>query len=118
MRERFHVKIARHAEMDLEEIWDYIAADSVGNPQKVQIVHEESIWYGTACASKRVISRNTQSLARPVPYSVSLVDILGKILGTGYRHLIIRKYRVVFRISRDTSTFCESFTEQDCWIPQ
>ena len=57
MRERFHVKIARHAEMDLEEIWDYIAADSVGNPQKVQIVHEESIWYGTACASKRVISR-------------------------------------------------------------
>ena len=31
MRERFHVKISRRAEIDLEEIWDYIAADSVEN---------------------------------------------------------------------------------------
>ncbi|HEX7723289.1 MAG TPA: hypothetical protein VF397_14105 [Pyrinomonadaceae bacterium] len=31
MRARFHVKIARRAEIDLEEIWDHIAADSVEN---------------------------------------------------------------------------------------
>ena len=84
MRERFHVKIARHAEMDLEEIWDYIAADSVGN------------------ATRFVVELETRM--KTLSYSPRRCSLIPEndILGTRYRHLIIRKYRVVFRISRDT----------------
>jgi len=31
VREKYRVKIARQAEIDLAEIWDYIAADSADN---------------------------------------------------------------------------------------
>ena len=34
MRERFLVKITRQAEIDLDEIWAYIAADNVDNANR------------------------------------------------------------------------------------
>ena len=83
MRERFHVKIARRAEIDLEEIWDYIAADSVENATKFIVELETRM--------------NTLSYS---PRRCSLIPE-NEILGTRYRHLITRKYRVVFRISRN-----------------
>ena len=84
MRERFHVKIARRAEIDLEEIWDYIAADSVEN------------------ATRFIVELETRM--KTLSYSPRRCSLLpeNEILGTRYRHLIIRKYRVVFRISRNT----------------
>jgi len=84
MRERFHVKIARRAENDLEEIWDYIAADSVEN------------------ATRFIVELETRM--KTLSYSPRRCSLIpeNEILGTRYRHLIIRKYRVVFRISRNT----------------
>src|SRR2546429_2018083 len=84
MRERFHVKIARRAEIDLEEIWDYIAADSVENATRFIVELETRM---------KTLSHS--------PRRCSLIPE-NEILGTRYRHLIIRKYRVVFRISRNT----------------
>ena len=57
----------------------------IGLAQEVQISGKNQ-WYGTACASKRVISNEvisnetTRSLARPVLYRVRLLDILAKAL--------------------------------------
>ena len=84
MRERFHVKIARRAEIDLEEIWDYIAADSVEN------------------ATRFIVELETRM--KTLSYSPRRCSLIpeNEILGTRYRHLITRKYRVVFRISRNT----------------
>ena len=85
MRERFHVKIARRAEIDLEEIWDYIAADSVENATRFIVELENRM--------------------KTLSYSARRCSLIpeNEILGTRYRHLIIRKkYRVVFRISRNT----------------
>src|SRR5437763_12626273 len=78
MRERFHVKIARRAEIDLEEIWDYIAADSVEN------------------ATRFIVEQETRM--KTLSYSPRRCSLIpeNEILGTRYRHLIIRKYRVVF----------------------
>jgi len=84
MRERFHVKIARRAEIDLEEIWDYIAADSVAN------------------ATRFIVELETRM--KTLSYSPRRCSLIpeNEILGMRYRHLIIRKYRVVFRIHRNT----------------
>ena len=82
---RFHVTIARRAEIDLEEIWDYIAADSVENATRFIVELETRM--------KRLSYSPRRCLLIPE----------NEILGTRYRHLIIRKkYRVVFRISRNT----------------
>ena len=92
MRERFHVKIARRAEIDLEEIWDYIAADSVEN------------------ATRFIVELETRM--KTLSYSPRRCSLIpeNEILGTPYRHLIIRKYRVVFRISRNTGVRSASYS--------
>ena len=84
MRERFRVKITRQAEIDLDEIWAYIAADHVDYANRFVLKIEKRMktlaWSPGRCPS--------------IPEN--------EILGTQYRHLIIRKYRVVFRVSNDT----------------
>ena len=84
MRERFLVKITRQAEIDLDEIWAYIAADNVDNANRFVLKLEGRIktlaWSPRRCPS--------------IPEN--------EILGTEYRHLVIRKYRAVFRISSGT----------------
>jgi plasmid stabilization system protein ParE len=84
MRERFLVKIAQHAEIDLDEIWSHIAADSVNNANRFILKLE----------------RRMKTLAWS-PRRCSLIPE-NEILGTRYRHLIVGKYRAVFRISDDT----------------
>jgi len=100
MRERFHVKIARRAEIDLEEIWDYIAADSVEN------------------ATRFIVELETRM--KTLSYSPRRCSLIpeNEILGTRYRHLIIRSIESYLKSAATRSTFCELFTEQDCWIPR
>ena len=100
MRERFHVKIARRAEIDLEEIWDYIAADSVEN------------------ATRFIVGLETRM--KTLSYSPRRCSLIpeNEILGTRYRHLITRKYELYSESPATRCTFCELFTEQDCWIPR
>ncbi len=83
MRERFQVKIARRAEIDLDEIWAYIAADSVDSANRFILKLEKRI--------------KTLSYW---PRRCSLIPE-NEILAARYRHLIVRKYRIVFRISGD-----------------
>ncbi len=84
MREKYRVKITQSAENDLAEIWAYIATDSVDNANQF-ILKLESRMNTLARSPRRclLISEND-------------------ILGTQYRHLIIRKYRIIFRIWNDT----------------
>jgi toxin ParE1/3/4 len=84
MPERFHVKITRSAEIDLEEIWNHIANDSTENADRFIL--------------------KVESRMRTLSYSPRRCALIPEnaILGTRYRHLIIRKYRVVFRISNSS----------------
>ena len=75
MRERFRVKITRRAEIDLDEIWAYIATDNVDYANRFVLKIEKRMktlaWSPGRCPS--------------IPEN--------EILGTEYRHLVIRKYR-------------------------
>ena len=84
MREKFRVKIARRAETDLDEIWAYIAADGVDSANRFILKLE----------------RRMKSLSWS-PRRCPLI-LENELLGTQYRHLIVGKYRVVFRISGET----------------
>lgn len=84
MREKYRVKIAQSAESDLAEIWAHIAADNIDNANQFILKLEQRM--KTLSHSPRrcpLISEN-------------------ELIGTRYRHLLIRKYRVVFRISGNT----------------
>jgi plasmid stabilization system protein ParE len=83
MRVRFHVEITRSAEIDLEEIWNYIAADSIESANRFILKLETRM--------------NNLSYS---PRRCSLIPE-NEILGTSYRHLVIGKYRVVFRVTGD-----------------
>ncbi len=84
MREKYRVKIARQAETDLAEIWAYFASDSVDNANQF-ILKLEARMRTLAGSPRRcpLISEN-------------------ELLDTEYRHLVVKKYRTVFRISDDT----------------
>lgn len=84
MRGKFQVKIARQAENDLAEIWAYIAGDSVN--------------YANQFILK--LEKRMKSLANS-PRRCPLIPE-NEILGTHYRHLILGKYRAVYRVSAET----------------
>ena len=84
MREKYRVKIARQAETDLAEIWTYISADSVDDANQFILKLERRI-------------RTLESS----PRRCSLISE-NELLGMHYRHLVVKKYRTVFRISDDT----------------
>jgi plasmid stabilization system protein ParE len=81
VREKYRVKIAQSAEIDLAEIWGHIAADNIDNANQFILKLEQRM--------------KTLSYS---PRRCSLIPE-NELLGTRYRHLLIRKYRVVFRIS-------------------
>ena len=84
MTTRFRVEITQSAEEDVEEIWTYIAHD---NPE---------------AASRFVLDLEgkVQTLEQ-FPQRCPLIPE-SEFLGRRYRHLILGRYRVVFRISQKT----------------
>jgi toxin ParE1/3/4 len=81
---KYQVEITRTAEIDVEEIWAYIADDSIENATRF-VIH---------------LQTNIATLERLPQRSPSIPE--NSLLGTDYRHLILGEYRVVFRISRST----------------
>jgi len=84
VREKYRVKIAQSAETDLAEIWAYIAADNIDNANQFILKLEQRM---------KTLSYSPRRCAL-IPEN--------ELLGTRYRHLLIRKYRTVFRISGNT----------------
>jgi len=77
---KYKLILTQHAQRDLEHIFDYIAADSVNNAARFVTGLE-----------KKVYSLETFPERHPlIPENV--------FFGTEYRHLIIKKYRIIYRI--------------------
>lgn len=84
MPAKYRVEITRTAEADLGELWEHIAADSIEVATEFILQIEE-----------RVLSLDRIPLRCPaIPEN--------RLLGTDYRHLILKDYRVVFRIDGST----------------
>ena len=84
MPAKYRVEITRTAEGDLEDIWTNIAADSAQNATRFVIDLE----------------KRTGTLER-TPARCPLIPE-NELLGTGYRHLIVGDYRMIFRVVRST----------------
>jgi addiction module RelE/StbE family toxin len=77
---KFKIIITRHAQTDLEHIFDYIAADSVNNATRFAIELEKKVYSLAAFPDRHPL----------IPENV--------FFGTEYRHLIVKKYRIIYRI--------------------
>ncbi len=84
MTKRYKVNLTQLAQKDLEQIYYYIAADSINNARNFIIELE-----------KKMDSLNT------IPERHPLISE-NEYFGTDYRHLIYKKYRIVYRISEKT----------------
>ena len=80
----YRVLLTRHAQNDLEEIYTYIAADSPGNAAAFVFALE-----------KQILSLATMPERSPLIPENSF-------FGTRLRHLVYKKYRVVFRVQNET----------------
>ena len=80
MTEKYKVNLTQHAQNDLEHIFDYIAADSINNAANFILELEE-----------KVSSLDTFPERHPlIPEN--------EYFGTDYRHLVYKKYRIIYRI--------------------
>jgi len=78
--EKYKVNLTLHAQNDLEQIFDYIAAESISNAANFILELE-----------KKVHSLHTFPERHPlIPEN--------EYFGTDYRHLIYQKYRIIYRI--------------------
>lgn len=77
----YRVEITPFAELDVAEIWDYIAQDNPGNAESFI----------------RKFTEQMETLEM-FPERCPLIAE-NRILGTSYRHLIHGHYRTIFRIS-------------------
>lgn len=84
MTKRYKVYLTELAQMDLERIYYYIATDSIKNARNY--INE---------LEKKIDSLNN------IPERHPLISE-NEYLGTDYRHLIYKKYRIVYRISEKT----------------
>ena len=80
MTKKYKVNLTQHAQNDLEHIFYYIAADNVNNAEK--FVRE---------LEKKVYSLDTFPERHPLISE-------NEFFGTDYRHLMYKKYRVIYRI--------------------
>ncbi len=84
MTKKYNVNLTRHAQDDLEHIYCYIEADSPNNAVNF-VLHLE----------KKIYSLNTYPERHPlIPEN--------EFFGTDYRHLIYKKYRVIYRFISDS----------------
>ena len=81
MKEKYKVNLTENAQNDLEHIFDYIAADSLNEAANFVLELE-----------KKVYSLDTFPERHPlIPENA--------FFGTEYRHLIHKKYRIIYRIT-------------------
>ena len=80
MPKKFSVYITQSAQNDLEQIFFYIACDNVNKAKKFIIELEEKIY-------------SLDTLTKRCPYISE-----NNYFGTNYRHLIHKKYRVIYKI--------------------
>ena len=80
MAKKYKAYITRNAQRDLEQIFFYIAADSVNNAKKFILELEEKIY-------------SLDALPERFPYIPENI-----YFGTSYRHINHKKYRVVYKI--------------------
>jgi toxin ParE1/3/4 len=82
MPARFRGKITKSAEIDIEEIWTFITEDSPTEARRFILQLETQV----------------ETLER-FPERCPLIPE-DELLGTSYRHLVLGKYRVIFRIAK------------------
>ena len=80
MTKKYKVNLTQHAQNDLEHIYYYIASNSPDNAVNFVLRLEEKLY-----------SLNTYPERHPlIPEN--------EFFGTDYRHLIYKKYRVIYRV--------------------
>ena len=80
MTKKYKVNLTQHAQNDLEHIYYYIASNSPDNAVNFVLRLEEKLY-----------SLNTYPDRHPlIPEN--------EFFGTDYRHLIYKKYRVIYRV--------------------
>ena len=84
MTKKYEVNITKHAQEDLEQIFYYIAADSVENASKFIVELEEKVY-------------SLEHLPKRNPLITENI-----FFGTDYRHLIHKKYRIIYRILKNS----------------
>ena len=84
MTTKYKVNITKHAQKDLEHLFYYIAADSGNNASKFILEIEEKIY-----TLEHFPNRNPL-----IPEN--------EYFETEYRHLIYKKYRIIYRIVENT----------------
>ncbi|MBC2704217.1 type II toxin-antitoxin system RelE/ParE family toxin [Desulfobacula sp.] len=80
MIKKYQVKVTQQAQDDLEQIYYYIANDSVNNATNFLLQLEEKIYSLEAFPDRNPF----------IPEN--------EFFGTDYRHLLYKKYRIVYRI--------------------
>ena len=83
MPRNYKVNISRSAQNDLEQVFFYIAEDSIKNAQKFILDLEKKIYSLDASPERFAL----------IPENI--------FFGTGYRHLTHKKYRVIYKIDND-----------------
>ncbi len=81
MAKKYEVRITQHAQNDLQQIFDYIAADNPKNAANFVSQLEKKLYSLNAFPARHML----------IPEN--------EFFGTDYRHLIHRKYRIIYRIT-------------------
>jgi len=81
---KYRVNISQNAQNDLEHIFSYIAADSINNAKKFILELEEKIYR---------LNTFPEGFAY-IPENI--------FFGTNYRHIIHKKYRVIYKIDNNS----------------
>lgn len=84
MTKKYEVYLTQHAQVDLEHIYDYIASDSINN----------AIKFITQIENKVYSLENFPNRNPLIPEN--------EYFGTDYRHLIYKKYRIIYRIVKES----------------
>jgi len=84
LKKRYEVNLTQHAQDDLERIYYYIAADNPNNAANFVLQLE-----------KKVYLLNTFPERHPL-------ILENEFFGTDYRHLVYKKYRIIYRVIGDS----------------
>ena len=84
MEKRYKVNLTQLAQKDLEQIYYYIAADNIYNATNFVLELEKNIYSLESFPERQPLIAENEFFA------------------TDYRHLIYKKYRIIYRISEKT----------------